>query len=52
MSTAIKEMHNIAYFLYNIAYFLYNIAIRISIGESKRKIDIVKAQLGSKFNEK
>ncbi|BDG76000.1 hypothetical protein wNi1_05100 [Wolbachia pipientis] len=45
MSTAIKEMHNIAY-------FLYNIAIRISIGESKRKIDIVKAQLGSKFNEK
>jgi hypothetical protein len=45
MSTAIKAMHNIAY-------FLYNIAIRISMGESKRKIDIVKMQLGSKLREK
>ncbi|WP_406833299.1 hypothetical protein [Wolbachia endosymbiont (group A) of Andrena dorsata] len=42
MSTAIKAMHNIAY-------FLYNIAIKISVGKSKRKIDM---QLGSKLREK
>ncbi|MDE5056183.1 hypothetical protein OZD68_00950 [Wolbachia endosymbiont of Drosophila bicornuta] len=42
MSTAIKAIHNIAY-------LLYNIAIKISVGKSKRKIDM---QLGSKLREK
>ncbi|ONI55930.1 hypothetical protein N499_0573 [Wolbachia pipientis wVitA] len=42
MSTAIKAIHNIAY-------LLHNIAIKISVGKSKRKIDM---QLGSKLREK
>jgi hypothetical protein len=31
---------------------LYSIAIRISIGKSERKIDVVKTQLGSELKEK
>ncbi|WP_179945548.1 MULTISPECIES: hypothetical protein [unclassified Wolbachia] len=45
MSTAIKAMHSIVY-------LLCSIAIRVSVGGSKRKIDIVKMQLGSKLREK
>jgi hypothetical protein len=42
MSTAIKAMHSIVY-------LLCSIAIRVSVGGSKRKIDM---QLGSKLREK